>query len=285
MVSRRWYGWALPLWRTLQYWMEMEVHVFAFSIAANVLLSFFPFLLVLVWFGRTLGWDAAEQSVYLAMGDLFGPQVEQQIRHGIDWVPQRFKHFNYTSILLLLFTANGVFEPLEIALNKCWGIHKHRSFLMNQLVSIGLIFACGTLALLSVVLSALNADIVRYTGTSLVSRAAVFFPVLFLRLAAMPVLMLALFLVYWILPNGKVDWKRVLPVAVVVGLLLEALKYLLKWMWPAFIVKIQIEYGPFYWAVIVVLVSFLASMLVLAGAEWASRSARTSPTHTPQALP
>ena len=58
-----------PFWPTLKYWMEVEVHVFGFSIAANVLLSFFPFLLVLVWFCRSIGWDSAEQAVYFAMSE------------------------------------------------------------------------------------------------------------------------------------------------------------------------------------------------------------------------
>ena len=37
--------------------------------------------------------------------------------------------------------------------------------------------------------------------------------------------MFALFLVYWQLPNRKIEPGRVAPVAIVVGLILEALKY------------------------------------------------------------
>ena len=264
-----------PFWPTLKYWMEVEVHVFGFSIAANVLLSFFPCLLVLVWFCRSIGWESAEQAVYFAMSDLFGKEVEAQIRSGINWIPNRFQHFSYTSLLLLLFTANGIFQPMEVALNKCWGVKKHRSFFRNQLVSMGLIFACGTLALVSIVLGALNYDFLKAADPSLLGRSATWMSIFFFKMAAMPVLMLALFLIYWILPNTKVAWRRVVPIAIVVGIVLEAFKYLMKWIWPSFLRKLQIEYGPFYWAVIIVLVSFLASMIVLAGAEWASRGAET----------
>jgi membrane protein len=260
-----------PFWPTLKYWVQVEVHVFGFSIAANVLLSFFPFLLVLVWFCRSIGWDSAEQAVYFAMSDLFGKEVETLIRGGINWIPNRFQHFSYTSLLLLLFTANGIFEPMEVALNKCWGVKQHRSFLMNQVVSMGLIFACGSLALLSIVLSALNNDFLKIADGSAVGQSVSWTSIIFFKMAAMPVLMLALFLIYWILPNTKVAWQRVVPTAIVVGIVLEAFKYFMKWIWPSFLRKLQIEYGPFYWAVIVVLVSFLASMIVLAGAEWASR--------------
>ena len=51
------------------------------------------------------------------------------------------------SILLLFFTANGIFEPMEVALNRAWGIPQNRSFLKNQLVSMGLDFLCGGLIL------------------------------------------------------------------------------------------------------------------------------------------
>lgn len=274
-----------PFWPTLKYWMEVEVHVFGFSIAANVLLSFFPFLLVLIWFARSIGWDAAEQAVYFAMSDVFGPEVEWQIRKGINWIPNRFQHFNYTSLLLLLFTANGIFEPMEVALNKCWGVKKHRSFLMNQVVSMGLIFACGSLALLSIVLGALNYEALRGANQSVLAQSLTWTSVLFYKMAALPVLMLALFLVYWILPNTKVSWQRVVPIAIVVGFVLEAFKYLMKAIWPWFLRKLQIEYGPFYWAVIVVLVSFLASMIVLAGAEWAARGQQSPVEEDPNALP
>jgi predicted membrane metal-binding protein len=40
--------WVRACAPTLRYWMETEVHVYAFSIAANVLLSFFPFLIIIV---------------------------------------------------------------------------------------------------------------------------------------------------------------------------------------------------------------------------------------------
>jgi len=252
---------------TLKYLFEVEVHVYAFSIAANVLLSFFPFFLVLIWFARLAGWNTAEQSVYFAMSDLFGPEVEKQIRSGIGWGPNRFSHFSYTSVLLLLFTANGIFEPLEVALNRAWGITTNRSFFKNQLVSMGLIFACGSLSILSIILSALSRDYSQTVGPVLGIMAPFYEKFLSISLT-----MASLFVIYWVLPNRKIPVARVVPTAITVGLALEALKYILHLIWPWFLRKLQIEYGPFYWAVIIVFVSFLASMIILAGAEWSGRA-------------
>ena len=93
----------------------------------------------------------------------------------------------------------------------------------------------------------------------------------FFKMVAIPLTMLTLFLVYWLLPNRKIPPARVVPAAVFVGLALELLKYLNLLAWPLVQVKLQHEYGPFYYSAFIVLTSFFAAILVLAGAEWSAR--------------
>jgi uncharacterized BrkB/YihY/UPF0761 family membrane protein len=76
-----------------------------------------------------------------------------------------------------------------------------------------------------------------------------------------------------LLPNRRVPPLRVAPVAILVGLAIELLKYINLLTWPLLKEKLQNEYGPFYISVTIVLLSFLAAMIVLAGAEWAARQA------------
>ncbi|MBL8295683.1 MAG: YihY/virulence factor BrkB family protein [Bryobacterales bacterium] len=253
--------------------METEVHVYAFSMAANVLLSFYPFLLVMVSFCRhVLGWESAEQAIYVALKDYYpgqiGEFIERNLKASLMGGPLQI-----TSLLLLLFTANGIFEPLEVALNRAWGIGKNRSFFRNQLVSLGLIFTCGGLALISMLLTALNQELWRQLGfagahLTLWTNLALF------KMAAVPVSILALVLVYWLLPNGHVSLRSLIPVSIMVGVLLEVLKYLNLLVWPFLRIKLEREYGPFVYSVTIVLWAFLASMVVLAGADWAARTAR-----------
>jgi uncharacterized BrkB/YihY/UPF0761 family membrane protein len=96
---------------------------------------------------------------------------------------------------------------------------------------------------------------------------------IFFKVAAIPLSMLSLFLVYWLLPNRKIPPARVAPVAVVVGLALEALKYINLLAWPVLKIKLQNEYGPFYYSAFILLTSFFGAMIVLAGAEWSARPA------------
>src|SRR5579883_682827 len=187
---------ATALGPTFKYWMKTEVHVYAFSVAANVLLSFYPFLIVLMSLSRLIfNEQTTINIIQLALHDYF---------------PDSFTGFLYTkgrhenlpmprstevvSIILLLFTANGIFEPLEVALNRVWGIRQNRSFFRNQLVSLALIFACGTLALASMALTALNRP---WAGRFLALDS------LFFKMAALPMAVLVLFLVYYFLPNGR----------------------------------------------------------------------------------
>ncbi len=251
--------------------METEVHVYAFSIAANVLLSFFPFLLVMISVCKyVLHWDAAVDAIFVALNDYFPNDVAYFVRvNAIAYA----RPLEWVSLLLLLFTANGVFEPLEVALNKAWGITSNRSFVKNQLISYFLIFVCGTLALISTTLTALNENVLRIFGITDKAIAAFTAGAAF-KMAAVPLVMLALFIVYWLLPNGRVSRDRLIVAAIVVGLLLEVLKYLNLLVWPWLFAKLSREYGPFKISASLILMSFCGSMLVLGGVEWASRPAR-----------
>jgi membrane protein len=275
-------GFKRRLIHTLHYWMETEVHVYGFSIAANVLLSFFPFLIVMYSLcHEVFGWKGAAEAIRVVLSDYFPGSLQDLILGNL---PSR--SLQIVSVLLLLFTANGVFEPLEVALNRCWGITKNRTFVRNQLVSLGLIFACGTLGMASSLLTGLD---IRLLGDDAFAKLLQH---IFFKMAAVPMSIVILFLIYWLLPNAKISARFVLPPAIFVGLGLEIMKYFNLLTWPVWRHKLHAEYGPFYYSVAIVLWSFLASMLILAGAEWAARvaaehrdsqRARTGPIATLQA--
>ncbi|MDP8990783.1 MAG: YihY/virulence factor BrkB family protein [Acidobacteriota bacterium] len=272
---------ASGLGLTLRYWMQTEVHVYAFSVAANVLLSFFPFLIVMLSLSRRVfGEQAAVGAIDLALRDYFPDALGQFLERNL---PQTGS-VQLVSILLLLFTANGIFEPLEVGLNRVWGVRKNRSFFRNQIVSLGLIFICGGLALSSMMMTALNQSSFRVNGLpkgwiqAMGGGSAAWVSVVFFKLAAVPLAVLVLFLIYRYLPNGPTPLHRVIPAAIFVGLLMEVLKYVNTLLWPGFQRKLAREYGVFQYSVTLIFLGFLASMLVLAGAEWAARGHRLDET-------
>ena len=91
-------------------------------------------------------------------------------------------------------------------------------------------------------LTALNSPLGRGCRCRHTIRSAAWINLLVFKLAALPVSILALFLIYWLLPNRKVEPKRVAPVAILVGLALEALKYVNILISPMLNEKLKNEY-------------------------------------------
>jgi membrane protein len=277
---------ARALGPTCRYWMQTEVHVFAFSVSAGLLLSFFPFLIVMLSICRyVLKWQAGVSAVYFALNDYFPDPFGQFIRRNFEVTVASRGPVQLISVVLLFFTASGIFEPLEVALNRVWNCPSNRNYFKNQLISLGLTFACGALMLFSTTLTALNNRFLTDLTVQKIAPAANVLGLLLFKAAAIPMSMLVLFLVYWLLPNCKIQPVRMVPAAIVVGLLLEALKYINLWTWPYLRTKLQSEYGPFYYTVTIILWGFVAAMVVLAGAEWTARRSRTNPAAQPACQP
>jgi len=262
---------------TAHYLAETEAHVYALAIAASVLLAFFPFLTVMTSLCRdVLHWRFAELAIQDALKDQFAGDVGKYISYHLALGPWYIPKLSFTSMFLLLFTANGVFEPLEVALNRAWGVTANRSYVKNQVISLSLILACGTLALLSLMVSALGGQFLEHAPGFLGSTAS-FLKLLVFNLAAVPFSIFALFLVYWLLPNRRVDPARVAPVTIVVCLVLEALKYVNTILHNAIHEKLDREYRIFEYSVTVLLWSFVSALVVLAGAHWTARHDTADP--------
>ncbi|MBO0910809.1 MAG: YihY/virulence factor BrkB family protein [Acidobacteria bacterium] len=250
---------------TVQYLTHTEVHTFAFSVAANAILSFFPFVLLLMTLSQRVFRSATMSRV---INDLLGDNLpagrEFVIRNLSAMAAARSKP-QFASLLILLITSTGVFLPLEVALNRVWRFPSNRSYLGNQLIALALAFASGILALLSIALSAGNLFLLRMLalGHDLVLFRILAFVTdkVFATLASMAVF----FLIYWLLPNGKVPARAVLPAAIITGLLSEILKYSYILLLPR--LDFQEVYGPFWISVSMMIWAFLTGLLLLAGAH------------------
>jgi membrane protein len=264
--TRRWHP-------TVRYLSQTEVHVYALSISASVLLSLYPFLTVMFSLVRLANSWLAEQALWVALRDYFpgelGTFIQRNLLQNLD--KPAHGRFQMVSLVLLMLTANGVFEPLEVALNRAWGAAENRSYLRNQLMSFGLILLCGGLVIGSAMLTGLNQGFVqsRIGGT-----IPPWMTLLLFKLVAVPLTMLALFLTYWLLPNCKVPKRPLIWVSIAVGGGLELLKYVALAAWPWLNNKLSNEYDVFSHSVEVILFSMVASFIVLAGAEWSVRHAK-----------
>jgi len=249
----------------VKYLLRTEVHTFAFSVAANAILSFFPFVLLLMTLIRHVFHSRVMYEVVLELLRDYLPAGQEFLIRNLNALVSARQSTQLVSLLILLVTSTGVFMPLEVALNRIWRFPNNRSYLGNQLIALLLAFACGVLALLSIALTAENVSLV----DSLLHGHAFFVVRLVgfvvMKLSAMAASIAIFFLIYWLLPNGKVPARAVLPTAVVMGLLSEALKYAYILALPR--LDFQAVYGPFALSVSLMFWAFLSGLLLLTGAN------------------
>jgi len=250
---------------TIKYLTRTDVHTFAFSVAANAILSFFPFLVLMMTIIRRVFHSEVMVGVVKDLLRDYLPAGQGFVIRNLEAMVNARQRVQVFSLVMLLVTSSGVFLPLEVALNRIWRCEKNRSYVGNQVVSLGLAFACGALALLSIALTAgpvaFMEFLLRGYGSSFV-RVIGF---LMMKVFAMAASIAIFFLIYWLLPNGKVPVRAVLPVAIIMGLLSESLKYAyimaLPWL------NFQEVYGPFALSVSLMFWAFLSGLLLLAGAH------------------
>src|SRR3984893_6132205 len=250
---------------TVKYLMRTDVHTFAFSVAANSILSFFPFVVLLMTLIRRVFHSRVMYEVVLQLLRDYLPAGQDFVIRNLNAMVNSRHRVQRVSLIILLITSSCVCLPLEVALNRIWRFENNRSYLGNQLISLGLAFACGVLALLSIALTAgpvaFMEFLLRGYGTGFVR----VFGCLMMKVFALAASIAIFFLIYWLLPNGKVPARAVLPAAVIMGLLSEALKYAyimaLPWL------NFQEVYGPFALSVTMMFWAFLSGLLLLAGAN------------------
>ncbi len=250
---------------TVKYLLHTEVHTFAFSVAANAILSFFPFVLLLmslavrVFHSRTMS-DVIKELLrdYLPAGQDF-------VIRNLEALATAKNKAQAFSLVMLLITSTGVFLPLEVALNRVWRFPNNRSYIGNQFISLGLAFACGILAMISIALSAGNVKLLRFLAFGHDIFLVRVLGFLTAKVFATVTSMAIFFLIYWLLPNGKVPAKAVLPAAIIMGFFSEILKYSYILLLPK--LNFQEVYGPFAISVSMMFWAFLSGLLLLTGAH------------------
>ncbi|HEY4357132.1 MAG TPA: YihY/virulence factor BrkB family protein [Acidobacteriaceae bacterium] len=247
------------------YMTKTEVHTYAFSVAAQVILSLFPFIVMMLTISERVFHSEKMSDVVTEMMKNFLPNNQDFVMRNMRALAFAHTQTRVFSLIMLFITVTGVFLPLEVALNSVWGVKKNRNYLHNQLVSIGLGLGVAALAMTSVVLSASQRTVLDWvffghTDNVIFGFIAKFFLQIFGLIASIGLF----FLIYWGLPNRKVPARAVLPTAIVMGVLWTGAKYLYIFALPH--LDFRSVYGPFEVSVGLMMWAFISGLLLLAGA-------------------
>ena len=268
----KWYRWRHDGVALVSYLLDSEVHTFAFSVAANAILSFIPFIVLLYTLAYSVfRSDAMVKVVDYTVNYLLPPVTKEKgwITGSILNVVKSSSHHGVQvfSLIMFIVACTGIFLPLEVALNQAWGVTKSRNYLHNQVIAFGLAILMVALGVSSILLN----EGVRKLLTMIFfdhTENFVFQGISFLVLSASTGVasILFFFSIYWILPNRKVPWRPVFRTAVVTGIIWLIAKYAFIALLPH--LDLESLYGPFYVSVGLLFWAYASGLILFAGAQF-----------------
>jgi membrane protein len=266
VTQSKWFRLRASCASLFRYLLDSEVHTYAFSVAANAIISFIPFIVLLYTLSRAVFHSPMMVRVVGEMVHYFLPSNQ-------DWVAASLAHaaerqgVQWISLVMILISCTGIFLPLEVALNQAWGVTKSRNYILNQLVAFGLAILMLGLAMGSILLSTWQRQIL---GVLFFQHTDNWFfngiSYLWLALSTGVASILFFFSIYWLLPNRKIPAGHVLRTSVITGVLWLGAKNVYVAVLPH--LELKALYGPFYVSVGLLLWAYISGLILFAGAQF-----------------
>ena len=279
----KWYRWRREGKVLVAYLLDSEVHTFAFSVAANAIISFIPFVVLLYALARSVFHaeraDAPMVKVISQMVVYFIPSTASG-----KWLTDNLWHtsghgIETFSLIMILVACTGIFLPLEVALNQAWGVHKSRNYLYNQTIALGLAALMVGLGLASILVNeAIQAglSVLFFQHTQNITFEGISF--VFLVATTGVACIVFFFFIYWLLPNRQIPWRPVMRSAVIVGIIWMLARLVFAVVLPH--LNFKTMYGPFYISVGLLFWAYISGLILFAGAQFSvARFNRNNNTH------
>jgi len=281
VTHSKWYRWRKEGTALIAYLLDSEVHTFAFSVAANAILSFIPFAVLLYTLALSVFHSQAMEGVVTEMVKYFLPSAAKDpnwvtnaiIKEAV--LPLVKRHGAQAfSFAMILISCTGIFLPLEVALNQAWGVSKSRNYLLNQTIAFGLALLMVALGVGSIVVNvsvdhALSAVLV-HPGDNLFLKGLKYsygaLSYVWLAVSTGAASILFFFSVYWILPNRKVPWRPVLRTSIITGLVWLVSRFVFVAVLPH--LDLESLYGPFFISVGLLFWAYVSGLILFAGAQF-----------------
>jgi len=265
-TESKWYRWRKDGTALVRYLLDSEVHTYAFSVAANAILSFIPFIVLLYTLSRSFFHSSMMVSVVSDMVHYFLPSNQEFVAASLA-AAAAHQGVQVFSLIMILIACTGIFLPLEVALNQAWGVTKSRNYLANQVVAFGLAILMVALALISILLSAWQRQLL----TSLFFHHTdnfLFEGISWMWLAASTGVasILFFFSIYWLLPNRKIPARHVLRTSIFTGIIWLGAKLIFVQVLPH--MDLKALYGPFYVSVGLLFWAYISGLILFAGAQF-----------------
>ena len=204
--------------------------------------------------------DAREQILGVVMGLL--PQGQDRLRDVIEGVIKAKGVAAGFGIVFLLWGALGWFQVIDSNINEIWGVSKPRSFIKGKLFALAMVAGIGGVALSSFAATTAVHLIQGWTGDI---PGSVFLWQVVVSLLSLLTMAGVFFVLYKFAPQRKIEFTDVWPGALVTAALWEVTRRLLAF----YIEKNNMisGYGPIGAAMALLFWIYIASIIILVGAE------------------
>lgn len=217
------------LWRALVAFLQGNSLTYGAAIAFYTLFSFFPLILILLNLGGVFIRRFSLVSQLIESVRFYLPVGAELVEDNLRRITASAGPTSLVALFLLVWTASGAFVPLELALNRAWGVKKQRNFFFQRIVAGSMALLCGTFILLSVFATAMIGRFDRFVRTffpkagSLSVTGFVFEVLVVIVSFCLTVCVFAL--IYKIVPYTRIRISQVVPAALMAAWTWELAKY------------------------------------------------------------
>ena len=255
---------------------------FAASIAYYSLLSFFPFLLLVLSILSKLAVGPGESSV-LAVLQRALPANLEFVRKGLEQLAAAPLQLTVVGTIFTLWASMGVFSAVTSAVNHAWGVEKPLGYFKHKLIAFIMLAAAGLLMMVALFLVS-TVEVVEATWFAGVVEqypSLYKFSGMLFRNTPTVLFILVLGLIYYWVPNAQVRLRDVWFGAVLAGLLWRMT--FSGFSWYVSVARFNVHGGI---ATVVVFLSwvYLSAVIALYGVEVTAAYARLR-KHLPQEAP
>jgi membrane protein len=275
---------GLAAWRALVRLVNSNDITHAAAIAYYALLSLFPFLLLVISMLGSVTADDADRLAVLSFVFRYFPTQFDFVNSQLDAFRQTRVQLGVAGGLALIWASLGVFGAVTSAVNDAWGVEKQRSFLRHRMVSFLMLVAGGGVMILGLL----------FVGAVQVAQAS-WFGVMLARFrwlenlqtltftySATILLILAVGLVFYFIPNAKTRFRDVWVGAVLTGILWRIAFDGFSW----YIGRSGLNFihGSIAAVVVFLLWVYVSSVILMYGVEFTAAYARLR-RRRPDAMP
>jgi len=264
------------LWRALVAFLQGNSMMYAAAIAFYTLFSFFPLILILLNLGGVFIHRFGLETQIVESVRFYLPVGADLVEDNLRRITASTGPTSLIALFLLAWTASGAFIPLELALNRAWGVKKERNFLFQRVVAASMALLCGTFILASVVATAMIGRFDRFVRAVLpkagkLALTGIVFEIL-LVVVSFFLTVCVFALIYKIVPYTRIRLSQVTPAAIMAAWTWELAKY-------AFTTLIRFSnyknvYGSIATIIMILSWVYLSAAILLFFAEYSAQMQR-----------